>query len=292
MLMALAAAGARAVESAGTEVAPIVTLRDSGYMLGDLLDERVDLALPRGFALNVDSLPLPGRVAPWMEVRRTRVERGDRRDMATVVVTYQIFAEVEQASRVPIPSFKLRMRDAAMTRVVAVPEQSFLLSPALPPALADEDREIKPSPAPEALPAGGILARLVLALVAALGCGIYLLWAHDRLPFLPRSRGPFARLWRRWRKRERSALTASDRAALLRDWHCALNQAAGQTLYRSTLPLLFERVAYLQPLRGEVETLFAHSWQSFYGPANDGPPAPAVFKLLRTAAERERGVPC
>lgn len=319
LLMSFAIAGARADGNAGVEVAPIVTLRDSGYLLGDLLDERVDLALPEGFALDADSLPLPGRVAPWMEVRRTRVERGAQRDAASVVVTYQIFAEVEQTSRVPIPSFKLRVRDGAKTRVVTVPEQSFLLSSALPPALTDEDREIKPSPAPAPLPTGGILARLVLAIAMALACAVYLLWAHDRLPFLPRSQGPFARLWRRWRRRagtrvpwrpgmaekdpwrtwlagkgRRGAgnLSGDERADLLRDWHAALNAAAGQTLYAATLPLLFERVAYLQPLREEIEALFERSWRSFYGSADDAPVADAVFALLRAAAERERGVPC
>jgi len=86
-------------------IQPIVTLRDSGYLLGDLIDERVYLNLPSGVSLDPESLPLPGRVAPWMEVRSSRIDRGKQDGGQSVIVRYQIFAEVEQTERLPIPAF-------------------------------------------------------------------------------------------------------------------------------------------------------------------------------------------
>jgi len=71
LLSAFAGEAGGSVEPIAIE--PIVTLRDSGYLLGDLVDERVDLDLPPGVSLDPDSLPLPGRVAPWMEVRASRI---------------------------------------------------------------------------------------------------------------------------------------------------------------------------------------------------------------------------
>jgi mxaA protein len=291
--LGVAAYGARAAESPDAANQPIVTLRDAGYLLGDLLDERVDFALPDGFSVDADSLPLPGRVAPWMEVRGTRSEAPQGQGRGGIVVTYQIFAEVEQASRVPIPPFTLRIRNDGQVRSVAVPEKSFLLSPALPPTLTDEDRELKPSPQPQTLPVGGVVARFVLGIFAALACAAYLLWAYDRLSFLPRSPGPFARAWRRWRRKGRSELSDTERIALLRDWHGALNDAARETLYASTLQRLFTRAPYLEPLRLRFEDLFARSWRSFYAMADaPAPEAGEVLELLRDAAARERGVPC
>jgi mxaA protein len=284
---------AAAEEPRDSGIQPIVTLRDTGYLLGDLVDERIEFGLPAGYILDPDSLPLPGRVAPWMEVRRARSETGSRQGAAIVTVTYQVFAEVEQASRVPLPTFRLRIRDGAQAQLVTVPEKSFLLSPALPASLGDEDRELKPSPAPQPLPLSRIIAAFAGVVLAALACTAYLLWAYDRLPFLPRSPGPFARAWRRWRRRGRRGLSREDRSVLLRDWHAALNQAAGETLYTSTLPRLFARAPHLVPLRGQVEGTFRRSWQSFYGTQADSEPAPAeILDLLRRAAERERGVPC
>ena len=45
-----------------TKSQSIVTLRDTGYMLGDLIDEHVDVQLPASMRIDPDSLPLPGRV--------------------------------------------------------------------------------------------------------------------------------------------------------------------------------------------------------------------------------------
>ena len=290
LILAFAFATTGAAQTSNETVQPVVTLRDAGYLLGDLLDEHIELDLPRGVALDPDSLPLPGRVAPWLEVRQAQERASDRG--ANVKVTYQIFAEVEQASRVPIPAFKLRLREGKQTRMVTVPEKSFLLSPALPASLGDEDRELRPSPLPQPLPRAPALAVFLASLLAALLCAAYLLWAHDRLPFLPRAPGPFARLWRRWRRR-RGELVGDEHLALLRDWHGALNQAAGETLYASTLPRLFTRAPFLAPLRERVERTFAQSWRSFYGvPGEARPAAGEIFDLAREAAARERGVPC
>ncbi|HXR62368.1 MAG TPA: hypothetical protein VN720_02340 [Rudaea sp.] len=291
-LLLVAAARAHADEIHAVPIQPSVSLRDSGYLLGDLVEEHVELALPAGFSLDADSLPLPGRVAPWLEVRAARVDADQQaRDRAGITVIYQIFAEVEQASRVPVPPFTLRLRDGTQVKTVTVPQKSFLLSPALPPALTDEDRELKPSPPPQTLPTARIVAAFLLGLVATLACATYLLWAYDRLPFLPRAPGPFARAWRRWRRRR--STSDAEHEVLLRDWHAALNNAAGETLYASTLPHLFTRAPYLEPLRQRIEEVFERSWTSFYGRAGvAAPPAREVLELLRRSAERERGVPC
>jgi len=292
-LLCESAGGAPAAEAIDNTIRPIVTLRDSGYLLGDLVDEQVELTLPAGFSVDADSLPLPGRVAPWMEVRHARIEAGRAPGQTSVVVTYQVFAEVEQAERVPIPPFKIRIRDGVQARAVSVPEKSFLMSPALPATLTNEDRELKPSSVPQALPLARTISGFAFSVLAVIACGFYLLWAYDRLPFLPRSPGPFARAWRRWRGRSRRPIGATERVELLRDWHAALNQAAGETLYTSTLPQLFARAPYLEALRTQVEVMFDASWKSFYGMSQSpGPGAAEVLDLLRRSAERERGVPC
>lgn len=288
--VALAASGASAA-APNEDIAVKVSLRDAGYMLGDLLDERVDIELPPGLSIDPDSLPAPGRVAPWMEVRRARLERSMAPNTQTVLITFQIFAEVETATRVPLPEIKLRAGEGTSKRSVIVPAQSFLLSPGLPSSLTDRDRELKPSPAPEELPIAPSAVGVAIAIAVALASGAYLLWAYDRLPFLPRSPGPLLRLWRRAR-RLREDGSAAGHDALLRDLHAALNRSAGETLYPSTLPRLFERSVFLAPLRESIETLFHVSWNRFYGaPGAEAPPMRETLALLRRAADRERGLP-
>jgi mxaA protein len=264
-----------------------VSLRDTGYMLGDLIDERVDVALPDGARIDPDSLPLPGRVAPWLEVRRVALE-SPRAGSQALVVTYQIFAETEQAMQAPLPEFRLRLRGAGE---ITVPSRPFLLSPALPATLADKDRELRPSPDPVRVSERGALAGALASFALALVATSYLLWRYDRLPFLPYAPGPLLRAWRSWRRRSRRALTGEEETALLRDLHGALNQSAGETLYPSTLARLFDRAPHLAPLRGEIERVFAASWQRFYG-RGDAPAPAHVLATLESAADRERGVPC
>lgn len=267
-----------------------VSLRDTGYMLGDLIDERVDVSLPDGMRIDPGSLPLPGRVAPWLEVRRAALEPS-RGNSQTVVVTYQIFAETEEATQAPLPAFHLRLRGASGTQDVAVPSRGFLLSPALPQTLVDKDRELRPSPDPDRVSERGAIAATLASFALALVVTGYLLWRYDLLPFLPYAPGPLLRAWRSWRRRSRRELTGDEETALLRDLHGALNQSAGETLYPSTLPRLFDQAPYLAPLRAEIERVFVASWQRFYGRGDT--PAPAnVIATLRSAADRERGVPC
>lgn len=285
----LAASPARAAD----DIVPQVTLRDSGYLLGDLLDEHVELTLPKGFSIDVGSLPAPGRVAPWLEVRDAALDPRRSDGTQALRVTYQIFAEVEEPTRVPLPEFKLRVDGPAGGRTVIVPPQSFLLSPALPVNLGDKDRVLRIAPPPQPINAKGHVATAVASLIGALACVVYLLWRYDRLPFLPRAPGPIARAWRRWRRRRTHVLSEADQQALLRDVHAALSASAGETLYPSTLPRLFDRAPHLAPLREDIERFFAASWERFYDPgAATRPPPDGVLALLHVAADRERGVPC
>ena len=289
----LLAATSRDARSANDDVDVNVTLRDTGYMLGDLIDEHVEFRLPGAMRIDPDSLPLPGRVAPWLAVRRANLGTRAASGAQDLIVTYQIFAEAEQATRAALPEFKLKAGDGAKIRAVTVPARTFLLSPALPPTLTDEDRELRPSPQPTSLAQAGHIAGALTSLALALISAVYLLWRYDRLPFWPYAPGPLARAWRRWRRRPEQDLSSAEQAALLRDMHAALNRSAGETLYPSTLARLFERAPYLTPLRERIEALFGASWNSFYTSGeNVSFPAAGALALLRDAADRERRVPC
>ena len=178
-----------------------VALRDTGYMLGDLLDEHVRIQLPAAMRIDPDSLPLPGRVAPWLEVRQAVLGAREASGAQELVVTYQIFAEADEAARVALPEFMLKARDGANVVPVKVPGQAFLLSPGLPATLTDVDRELRPSPEPAPLPEAATIAGALAAFLLASMVAGWLLWRYDRLPFLPYAPGPLAQLWRRWRKR-------------------------------------------------------------------------------------------
>ncbi len=290
--IAVLASSAPAAAGADDTVAavPVVsTMRDTGYTVGDLVRRRIEFVLPQGAALDERSLPAPGRVARWLELREMTVQ--DVRGMRPVLsITYQIFGVPEAAVRVSIPEFKVGVTGLDKPWVV-VPSQPMLLSPVLPPELDGELKTPRPAPPPEPLPVGRHVAAMLAGVLAASAGAFALLWIHDLIPFLPRHPGEMTRLWRRWRGRRDGLLDESERRLLLEEFHRALSGCAGETLYPATLARLFNRATHLQPLREAITTAFSASWRSIYGPSGSGgaPDAAALLALIRSAADRERG---
>jgi mxaA protein len=262
-------------------------MRDTGYVLGDLLTQRIDVQVPDGARLDADSVPRLGRVNNWLGLRDARVDH--HRQGYTLLLTYQMFGAVESALQLAIPEFQLRFSDAATVRVAPQP---FYLSPVLPATLEDADRQPRATPAPEPMPRSLWRASAAASLAAALLLALYLAWIYDRLPWSPRKPGPLTALFRGLRRRRTASLDAQAYRDLLRQLHAALNHCAGQTLYLDNLPLLFERAPHLQPLRSEIESLFRHSRQVFYdaAPAAGDWPAAQIVELCRQARDCERGV--
>lgn len=263
-------------------------MRDVGYTIGDLVHRRIEFELPQGAALDEQSLPAPGRLARWLELREMRVQ-GARSVRPVLWVTYQIFGVPEAAVRAWLPEFKVGVVGIDKPWVI-VPSQPVLLSPVLPPELDADLKTPRPAPPPEALPVGRHAAAILAGLLAASAGAFALLWIHDLIPFLPRHPGEMTRLWRRWRSRRDGRLDESERRRLLEEFHRALSGCAGETLYPATLTRLFTRATHLQPLREAITTAFSASWQSIYGPSGSHTPdAEALLALIRRAADRERG---
>lgn len=264
-------------------------MRDTGYVLGDLLEQRIEIAAPRTATLEASSIPKPGRVNHWMDLRDSRVERDA--GGYTLTLRYQVFGAVESALQLAVPAFQLKLTEGSRSVVLPVAPQPFYLSPVLPATLSDDDRRPRPSLAPAPLPEARWLAGAGLSALLAALLALALAWAYDRLPFLPRSPGPLTALFRKLRRRG-AALDGSAYVELLRQVQSAFNHCARETLYAENLPLLFARAPWLQPLRADIEALFLHSRQVFYGtaPQPGAWPAAQVIALCRQARDCERGL--
>lgn len=271
-----------------------VQMRDSGYVLGDLIEQRVELHAPRGAKLEPESVPAQGRINNWLELRERRIEHHANRYEITLV--YQVFGAVETALQLAIPGFRLRLSDGDQPASAEIAPQPFYLSPVLPAVLADADRKPRATPAPDPFPEKPLLLSAGLALLLAILLGLLLAWSYDRLPFLPRSPGPLTRLFRKLRRKRAAELQGPAYLELLQDVQTAFNRSANETLYADNLGVLFERSPSLTPLRERIEALFEHSRNVFYGtpiqtliPAQSWPAAD-VIELCRAARDCERGL--
>lgn len=260
-------AGAAAAQVRSVEVR---VPRGFGYFLGDLLHARVDIALEPGTTVQQASLPRPGPVTYWLDLRDVAVERiaGGLR----LRLTYQSFYAALDARRLEVPGFTVALADetpgGTTTAQAEIPAWTFGVSP-----LREVQPEKRDDPA-DYLQPDGRTRRLdpEPAAMAALGfAGLALpalaLLAWDRA-WLGRRRGrPFAQAARRLRKLPGAGESGYREA--LRLIHRGLDETDGRRLLADDLPDFLDRHP---AFRGEGEALarfFAASRRAFFGRAVD-----------------------
>ncbi|WP_420467052.1 hypothetical protein [Panacagrimonas sp.] len=271
--------------AAPTAIPAQVLLRDSGYVLGDVIEQRVRFELAADTRLKRESLPSLGPVQHWLELRELHWH-----DHGELVLRYQIFAAVEHSLRLALPALTLRFAAAQGEVVATVAEQPFYLSPVLPPNLDTDSQTPRASPPPQ-LPHSAAARRLGLWAVLALLLALALAWHADRLPWLWRWPGPLTRLHRRLRRASVAASNLESYRQQLAEVHQAFAACAGQTLYRDNLDRLFAAAPYLRPLQTEIAAFFEHAHQYLYW--RDAPPPwpqPRLVALCRSAMLQERSL--
>jgi mxaA protein len=272
LLVSLGLSGAAQAQVRSVEVR---TPRPFGYFLGDLVHAQVDLVVDAGFKLQSASLPQPGALTYWLDLRDIGVSRTASGDAQRIrlALTYQTFYAALDARALEIPGFTVTFANesdhGATTAKAEVPAWSFNVSPLReiqPPAREDPRSYMRPDgqvgaadPRPLLMGAAGSAA---LALLAFAGL------ARDRTwwPFRTRRGRPFGLAARRIRALTRHAESGSTYGDALLALHHALDETAGRRLLADDLgDFLARHPAY----RGEEPGLgrfFEASRQTFFGP--------------------------
>ena len=267
------------------------TPRPFGYFLGDLVRAEVDLVVEPGFRLQAASLPKPGALTYWLDLRdldaTASVYGGAQR--VRLGLTYQTFYAALDARALEIPGFTVTFVSesdhGATTVKAAVPAWSFNVSPlreVQPPARDDPRDYMRPDgkvgpgdPRPLLLGAAG---SATLALLAFAGL------ARDRTwwPFRARRGRPFAIAARRIRAlARRPDPTPHYRDALLA-LHVGLDTAAGRRLLADDLDDFLRTHPAYAPEGPALARFFAASRRTFFGPGPE--PDLGAFALADLAA--------
>ena len=274
---------ARADSPAGLNAAPpsnaaVEQPRSFGYVVGDLLTQRVLLEL-NGGAFEPAALPRPERVSAWLERRAPRVESTSdgRRWLA---VEYQVVNAPQALTLIHVPAWELRAKSGSeVLRIGDWPVSVSPLTPLTPrSAFAKGDLEdLRPDrPAPSIAAEPIRRAIVIWSSASILTLAIWLGWW----------------LWRNWRASGTqpfaSALREIRRAGedAPEAWqalHRAFDRTAGRVTQMATLPNLFQRAPHLAPMRPKIEQFFQQSGERFFGtgPPQDGLSVRALCAELR-----------
>jgi mxaA protein len=278
MAFALTASASMSAERPELAAAVVEQPRPFGYVVGDLLTQRV-LLQADGRPVEAAQLPAPGRVGIWFDRRSARVEpRPDGRQWLSI--EYQVINAPPSLRTIRVPAWDLKTKSPAPTLRVAewpisvgpLTRAGADTAPAETPSSGGEAVaaasaiRLRPDRAPPFVPTASIRRNLVLAssglAVTLMGWLAWLLWRN----YEESARLPFARALREIRHTDDRTPEAWQ--AL----HRAFDQTAGRVVQPQSLSTLFTRAPYLAPLRGSIEAFFAQSSERFFGGGSPSQP--------------------
>lgn len=295
LLIVLAAVG---TASAGVRGVYMAETRALGYFLGDMITRTAEIETDAGDEILAASLPQPGALNYWLDLRDVKVvleRHGDGR-LHRVTLTYQTFYAALDTRRMGIPPVEIALKTANGTEIAKIPGFSFVMSPlreVLPQKFNEEDGYLLPDARPVERLSGALrTAALVAAALAAL---FLILLARDMAwwPFNKRAVRPFSRAAREVSRVLGSGSKSGEsyRGALLA-LHRAFDTAAGRRVLASDLDRFLASHPEHGDVRTDVERFFIASRKVFFGEAEHDAKAslpPVDLKsLASTLARQER----
>lgn len=247
---------------------PDPALRPFGYVLGDVLEQRLAVPVPPGFVLDPGSLPQSGRADNWLELRGVTAEAAG--ETLTLLASYQLINAPKAVHTLFLPAHRLVFRRGAETREVRVGEQPFTAGPLTPErvlARAGLD-ELRPDTPPPRLETAATRHRLVAYAAVGAAALAWLAWSYALAPLLAARRHPFAaalRALHRLRRHAPQPLPQQAWRAALQAVHRALDGAAGRSLSLGEVDVWLADDPRYTPLRAGVESFFQRSREEFFG---------------------------
>lgn len=291
MLCLPAASGAAGSEAVTVDV---IHPRPFGYVIGDLVTQRIVVTTDGRFVLDTQQLPRPGRADQWFERRSIAVaaSRGEA-PRWDVTLTYQIRNAPEQVTTVMLPAIRLQFAAGGRKSEERVGEWPISIAPITPPTVLARAglEDLRPDAPPPRVDTGTYRLRLSIYALTLGGLGLLALWLRFGLPWAAAGRRPFARAYRDLRRLARRRSLPDAHAEALRRLHRAFDQCAGHTVFAEQLDDFFAQQPGFGALRAETEQLFRQSRNLFFGGGgSDTGSLDRVLALARAyrSAERRR----
>ncbi|GEP10331.1 nonribosomal peptide synthetase MxaA [Methylobacterium gnaphalii] len=248
--------------------------RPFGYFVGDLVRVQVDIKVDPGFSVQAASLPQPGSVTYWLELRSITVDETRQADTARIRLNlvYQSFYAALDARALEIPGFALTVasngQSGITTAKAQVPAWSINVSPL---------REVQPPPREDPLEYMRPDGRAPLldpepqlkwaALFAGLALLALILLARDRAwgPFGKRRGRAFAAVQRSLRGLgRRPDQDIAYREALIA-LHRGLDETDGRRVLADDLPAFLARHPAYRVEENGLACFFHASRLTFFG---------------------------
>lgn len=254
--------------------------RDAGAQLGDLVEHRLLVEWPAGWALDRDGLPEAARADRAVELHSHRLEPAagvPGCDCRWLVLRWQILKSPRLVEDLQLPAFTVRLRRDAALAHLDVPAWRVAVAAQVPwDARRDWLGSQRPGWQAQPFEPGARLAEAGgFALLAALAAGAWA-WRQGRLPGRA-GRRPFAQAWRALRRSPGAAALPPEPEAW-QHWHRAFDAHSGRVVFHDDLAAWLEARPAAAALGPALQAAFEASRRHFFGG-----PAPAGGAGFRRA---------
>ncbi|WP_297809617.1 hypothetical protein [uncultured Methylophaga sp.] len=244
--------------------------RSFGVMVGDKIHHRFLVAVDDPYTIIQSSLPQPGDLTYWLELRDISVtsREADDRTLYLIDLSYQTFYAPLDVRALEIPAIPLDFSAGEQRTQLSLPKWEFTMSPIkeITPRGVGHDNQVeafmKPAIAPRQFSLNELNQQTSLLAVASIMILLLLLWLQGMLPKLGLS--PFTRAAREIRRIKRSKAKGDDYLASIQAVHKAINKRADGTVFASQLEQFIEQFPQFAGLKPELARFFELSRDAFF----------------------------
>lgn len=259
---------ARAQDTSAITHFELLSPRPFGYVIGDVIEHELRVAVVAPYKLQKGMLPAPGPMSYWLELRDLDLitDANDEETRYQVNLTYQTFYAPLAASLRTVPGFKLTFSASDESFDITVPSWDFTMSPIreLATRKVEGQEYMRPDTPPPGIDSSHYGPRLVMLAIAAVAAALYLLYYYTLWPFHARQGRPFARARRKIRALSGHAADVPTYRQAVRTVHGAFNVTNGGPLFAESLDSFLARHPAFRPLRAEIERFFKMSHEAFF----------------------------
>ncbi|AUC95611.1 nonribosomal peptide synthetase MxaA [Bradyrhizobium sp. SK17] len=280
----------------------IRTPRDIGYFAGDFVIVDVILTLAHDAEIEPASLPHPGPVTYWLDLRTIDVDARSEADvrLVSLKMVYQNFYNALDARQMEIPAFTIRIRleGGAGAITADIPAWTIGVSPLreVAPAPKEDPRDyMRPDRAAFSVQVERLWLETAVGIAATLLALIYLAFDRAWWPFHARPARAFGGAVYLLRKLRPKRDTDEGYLEALFILHRGIDQTDHRRVMADDVSAFLQRHAIFRPLEDCLKEFFAASRQAFFASntarSRQEFPFDAIEAFARKMAEAERARP-
>ncbi|MCB5189198.1 hypothetical protein LG198_00425 [Methylobacillus arboreus] len=255
-------------------------VRDIGYRVGDVVEQRVEVVTPEGFQLDEGSLPKRRGAGAHIELRELTHETESTAQGVKHILLFdwQVFRALRDVRLIPLRDLELQFRKGDEILVARLHAAEVLMAPMLPTMLTKEQATPRAAIEPHLQPLKPILQQLGWSVIGLLVAVLYFAWRFDWLPFREQHAKPF-----RHAAREIRSLRTQENGvqASVRVLSRAFNDYAQMAVTQEELKQFFVRHPEMQQFQATIEQFFVASHEMFFAGKADTITQAEVEKLAR-----------